>query len=70
MGDRCVPCPEGADFPECRGCVGGRLPTGPMPWYERPLAAPLIIGLVSAVTLGIAVPLIRKQLGRRGVALE
>jgi hypothetical protein len=57
-------------MPECELCEGGRLVTGPVPWYERPLAGPVIVGLVSAVALGIAVPIIRKQLGRRGIRVE
>lgn len=69
-GGQCVSCPEGSDLPECLDCVGGQLRLGPMPWYERPLAGPVVVGLVSAVALGIAVPFIRRQLGKRGVHVE
>lgn len=69
-GGQCVACPEGSSLPECADCVGGQLMRGPIPWYERPLAGPIVIGLVSAVALGIAVPIIRRQLGKRGVVVE
>lgn len=70
VGSQCVACPEGSTLPECSECRGGVPTTSPTPWYERPVAGPIIVGLVSAVTLGIAIPLVRKQLGRVGVRLE
>jgi len=70
IDSRCVACPEGADLPECDGCVEGRPPEAVVPWYERPLAGPVVVGLVSAVAIGVAIPLIRRQLGKRGIALE
>lgn len=57
-GDRCVPCPEGSDLPECDGCVGGARATK---WYENPIASTVAIGILTALGTGIAIALLKKE---------
>jgi hypothetical protein len=70
VGSQCVACPEESDLAECENCVEGQLLTGATPWYERPLAGPVLTALAIALATGIAVPILRRQLGKRGVKVE
>ena len=54
-GAQCLPCPEGADLPECEGCVGGRLPEAEVAWADRSKwVYPVVMAVVSAIAVGLA----------------
>ncbi len=57
-GDRCLPCPNGSDLPECDGCVDGMAKAA---WYEHPLAGPVAVGVATAVATGIAMAFLKKR---------
>ncbi len=47
VGNECLPCPEGSDFPECDGCVDGA--RAQQKWHE---------GFWGIVTMGIVSSLV------------
>jgi hypothetical protein len=51
-GGDCVPCPNDADVPECAGCVDGAAPSS---FWEHPLFAPVVIGVVTTVATAVVV---------------
>ena len=51
-GADCLPCPDGADLPECEGCVEG---TAPSSFWEHPLFAPVVVAVVSTVATALVV---------------
>jgi hypothetical protein len=59
-GDRCVPCPNGSDLPECADCQDGRSTLSPA-WHERPIVGTVVLGVVTAVATGIAMSFLKKQ---------
>jgi len=56
VGDGCIPCPAGADFPECAGCIDGTRPE--QTDLVRDFLIPIGIGVATTLT----VALIAKQL--------
>lgn len=56
VGSGCLPCPHGADFPECAGCIDGARPERTD--WAKDLLVPVAIGV--ATTLAVA--LIAKKL--------
>jgi len=56
VGDTCIPCPNGADFPECVGCIDGMRPE------RADLGKDLLIPIVVGVATTLAVALIAKKL--------
>jgi hypothetical protein len=50
VGDGCVPCPNGADFPECAGCIDGARPEKTD--ITKDLLIPIVVGV--ATTLAVA----------------
>lgn len=50
VGDSCLPCPDGSDFPECAGCVGGARP--PKLSWGQEFLIPVAVGVTT--TLAIA----------------
>lgn len=61
---RCVPCPEGADLPECKGCIEGQPAPIEVPWYERPVMGPVVIGTLTTLAATLAVAYLARE--RRG----
>ncbi len=57
-GGQCLPCPEGSDVDGCEGCVGGQRKAS---WTESPLLAPVVIGVLTAVTTGVVVAMLKKS---------
>jgi hypothetical protein len=60
-GDRCLPCPEGSDLPECAGCVGGARPVVAPKWYQNPIAQTVGIGVLTALGTGLAIAFLKKE---------
>ena len=57
-GERCLPCPNDADLPECQGCVDGQ---PPQTISNNPLASAIAIGVLTAVGTGIVLALLKKK---------
>ncbi len=56
VGNGCLPCPDGADFPECAGCIDGMRPE------RADLGRDLLIPIVVGVATTLEVALIAKKL--------
>lgn len=56
VGSGCLPCPSGADFPECAGCIDGMRPE------RSDLAKDLLVPIAIGVATTLAVALIAKKL--------
>lgn len=60
-GDRCLPCPDTSDLPECQGCSNGQPIPASTPWYEHPLAGPIAVGVATTVATGIVMAFLAKK---------
>lgn len=56
VGNGCLPCPSGSDFPECAGCIDGVRPE------RTDLTRDIMIPVVIGVATTLAVALIIKKL--------
>lgn len=57
-GERCVPCPDGADLPECSGCVDGQPPAT---ITSNPLVSAIALGVLTAIGTGIVLAFLKKE---------
>jgi len=58
VGNDCLPCPNGSDFPECAGCIDGARPE------RTDIAKDIIVPVVIGIVTTLAVALIAKKLSR------
>lgn len=64
-GAACIPCPEGADLPECRGCEAGEPILREVSFWERSgFWSPVIIGTMTTVAGALAIWYVMER-GRR-----
>ena len=56
VGDGCLPCPHGSDFPECAGCIDG------MRAERTDVAKDLVLPIVIGVATTLAITLIAKKI--------
>ena len=47
VGDGCLPCPNGSDFPECQGCVDGARTAKTD--VTKDVLVPVVIGVVTTL---------------------
>jgi hypothetical protein len=55
----CVPCPDGADLPECTGCVNGAPP--PPSIVANPFVSAVAVGVLTMVATGVVFALLKKS---------
>lgn len=51
VGDACIPCPNGLDFPECAGCIDGVRPERTD--VTKDIVIPVVIGVISTLTIAL-----------------
>lgn len=51
VGDGCIPCPHGSDFPECAGCIDGA--RGERADLVKDIGVPVIIGVITTLTIAL-----------------
>jgi hypothetical protein len=55
-GSQCLPCPNGSSFPECQNCADGAPITAAPSWWDaHPVAAPVLIGVMTMVTANLLI---------------
>lgn len=59
VGDSCIPCPNGADFPECAGCIDGARPEKTD--VTKDVLVPVVIGVVTTLTIALITTKLLKQ---------
>lgn len=51
VGGGCMPCPNGADFPECAGCIDGARPNRTD--LTKDVFLPVVIGVATTLTIAL-----------------
>lgn len=51
VGDTCIPCPNGLDFPECAGCIDGARPERTD--VTKDIVMPVVIGVLTTLTIAL-----------------
>jgi hypothetical protein len=59
VGDTCIPCPSGSDFPECAGCVNGARPERTD--VTKDIVVPVVIGVLTTLTIALITTKLMKQ---------
>jgi len=55
-GSQCLPCPNDSGFPECANCADGAPIVGERSWWDKhPVAAPVLIGVMTMVTANLLI---------------
>jgi len=51
VGDGCLPCPNGSDFPECAGCFSGMRPERTD--MSKDIVMPVVIGVLTTLAIAL-----------------
>ncbi len=51
VGSDCIPCPDGANFPECVGCINGERPEKTDP--VKDVLVPVVIGVFTTLAVAL-----------------
>lgn len=59
VGDTCIPCPDGTNFPECAGCVNGiRAEHADV---TKDIVVPVVVGVLTTLTIALITSKLIKQ---------
>jgi len=59
VGGDCIPCPNGATFPECSGCVDGARPERTD--VTKDLLVPVVVGVLTTLAIALITSKLMKQ---------
>lgn len=51
VGDMCVPCPNGVNFPECAGCFDGA--RAEKTDVTKDIFVPVVVGVITTLTIAL-----------------
>jgi len=61
VGPACATCPNDSDLPECAGCIDGQPAAEKRSLLDHPLAGPVMVGVVTAVTTGLVMAFLARR---------
>jgi len=59
VGDSCIPCPNGTDFPECAGCIDGM--RAERTDVTKDVLVPVVVGVLTTLAVALIVNKLVRQ---------